>query len=121
MKITEKTINAQLRSVALFVSDVHMQPQMPATTEAFLTFLQQHTIGAKQLYLLGDLFEYWAGDDDSDAPFNRRIIDALRKCSDGGTALFWIAGNRDFLIADGFAAATGATRLQDGADRKSVV
>lgn len=100
--------------LALFVSDLHLQESMPATTAAFLHFLQHQAVKARQLYLLGDLFEYWAGDDDIDTPFHQSVVQALRAVSDSGTAIFWIAGNRDFLIGEGFAIATGATRLQDG-------
>ena len=102
------------KMAALFVSDVHLQESMPATTAAFLRFLRQHANQARHVYLLGDLFEYWAGDDDIDTPFHRDMVDALRGLSDSGTALFWMAGNRDFLIGDDFAAAIGATRLNDG-------
>ena len=105
---------AQPDMVALFVSDLHLQESTPATTVAFLNFLQQHARHARQLYLLGDLFEYWAGDDDLDAPLNRRIVNALRAVSDAGTELFWIGGNRDFLIGDGFLNAIRAKRLADG-------
>ncbi|MEC5217649.1 UDP-2,3-diacylglucosamine hydrolase [Actimicrobium sp. GrIS 1.19] len=105
---------AQPQPVALFVSDVHLQESMPATTAAFLHFLQQHARHAQQLYVLGDLFEYWAGDDDLDAPLHAQVVAALRAVSDAGTAVFWIAGNRDFLVGAGFAAATGATLLDDG-------
>ena len=108
------TPKAQSEMVALFVSDIHLQGQMPATTRAFLAFLTGPARHTEQLYLLGDLFEYWAGDDDIDAPFNRAIVDALRALSDAGIAVFWIAGNRDFLVGDGFAKATGATLLTDG-------
>ena len=101
--------------LALFASDMHLQESMPATTAAFLHFLQHQAVAARQLYLLGDLFEYWAGDDDIDTPFHRSVVQALRTVSDSGTAIFWIAGNRDFLLGDGFANATGATQLQDGA------
>ena len=101
------------KMIALFVSDVHLQESMPATTAAFLRFLQLHASQAQRLYILGDLFEYWAGDDDINTPFHRDIVNALRNLSDGGTALFWIAGNRDFLIGDDFATAIGATRLND--------
>lgn len=99
---------------ALFVSDVHLQESLPGTTAAFLRFLQNDAVCSKALYLLGDLFEYWAGDDDIDAPFNRPIIEALRTVTDAGTQLFWIGGNRDFLINGGFAKATGCTMLNDG-------
>lgn len=114
MTFADNTRKAQSVTVALFVSDIHLQEQMPATTEAFLRFLCEHAVHARQLYLLGDLFEYWAGDDDLDTPFHQRIVTALRMVSDGGTELFWICGNRDFLIGQGFAEATGATLLQDG-------
>lgn len=100
--------------LALFVSDVHLQESMPGTTAVFLNFLQAHATRAQQLYVLGDLFEYWAGDDDIDTLFHRSVVDALRAVSDAGTAVFWIAGNRDFLIGKEFADAIGATILQDG-------
>ncbi len=99
---------------ALFVSDVHLQDSMPATTAAFLRFLHQQATQADALYILGDLFEYWAGDDDIEAPLHRQIIDALRALHDKGTALFWIGGNRDFLIGTGFAEASGCRLLNDG-------
>lgn len=104
---------AQPETVALFVSDVHLHESLPKTTQAFLDFLQNHARHARQLYLLGDLFEYWAGDDDLDSPCNRQVAHALRALSDAGVALFWIAGNRDFLAGEAFAQATGATLLPD--------
>jgi UDP-2,3-diacylglucosamine hydrolase len=104
---------AQAEPVALFVSDLHLQASLPRTTQAFLAFLRDRAGNAQQLYVLGDLFEYWAGDDDIVTPYNQQIVDALRRVSDAGVALFWIAGNRDFLIGDGFARATGATILPD--------
>ena len=57
---------AQPATVALFVSDIHLSPQMPKTAAAFFRFLDEHAAQARQLYLLGDVFEYWAGDDDLD-------------------------------------------------------
>jgi UDP-2,3-diacylglucosamine hydrolase len=104
---------AQPETVALFVSDVHLQASLPRTTDAFLHFLRRHAMHARQLYLLGDLFEYWAGDDDIVEPYNTQVVDALRQVSDAGVALFWMAGNRDFLVGEGFAKATGATLLPD--------
>jgi UDP-2,3-diacylglucosamine hydrolase len=86
---------------------------MPATTAAFLDFLKHDAVNARQLYLLGDIFEYWAGDDDLNSPFPQIITRALRTVSDAGVELFWIAGNRDFLIGDAFATATKATLLSD--------
>lgn len=99
--------------VALFVSDLHLQPSSPSTLSLFIDFLAQQASRARQLYLLGDLFEYWAGDDDIDTPFVRSIVDALAALSASGVALFWIAGNRDFLVGDAFAEAAGLTLLPD--------
>ena len=98
---------------ALFISDLHLQAAQPAITAAFHDFLERHARHAPQLYLLGDLFEFWAGDDDIDDPFNHDIVAALRRVSDAGTAIFWIAGNRDFLVGDNFAAAAGVTLLPE--------
>ncbi|KQZ44015.1 UDP-2,3-diacylglucosamine diphosphatase [Duganella sp. Root1480D1] len=97
----------------LFVSDLHLQPARPVLTEAFLRFLDEHALGAEQLYLLGDIFEYWAGDDDLTEPFHQQIVTALRRVSDAGVQLFWIAGNRDFLVGEAFAAAAGLTLLPE--------
>lgn len=99
--------------VALFISDIHLQQDAPRTAQAFFDFLARHAPRVRQLYLLGDLFEYWAGDDDLTAPFNARVVTALRAASDAGTAVFWMAGNRDFLIGGDFAAAAGLTLLPD--------
>ena len=104
---------AQPAQAALFVSDVHLQEAMPRTTEAFLAFLRTQAAGAQRLYLLGDLFEYWAGDDDIEALFNRTVVDEIRRVSDTGTQVFWIAGNRDFLVGDRFARMAGVTLLSD--------
>ena len=105
--------SAQPEMVALFVSDLHLQPSLPRTTQAFLDFLELHARRAQRLYLLGDLFESWVGDDDIASPFNRRIVDALRDVADAGVAVFWMAGNRDFLVGPEFAAAAGLTLLPD--------
>jgi UDP-2,3-diacylglucosamine hydrolase len=99
--------------VALFVSDLHLQASLPHTADAFRQFLSQHAVQAQQLYLLGDIFEYWAGDDDIDTPFNRGIADAIAGVAKTGVAVFWIAGNRDFLVSDGFSRAAGLTLLPD--------
>ena len=98
---------------ALFISDLHLQPAHPATSAAFHDFLERHGRQAQQLYLLGDLFEYWAGDDDLDDPFHQQIIAALRGVSDAGVSVYWIAGNRDFLVGQAFADAAGLTLLPE--------
>ncbi len=104
---------AQPNPVALFVSDLHLTPAMPKTAQAFFDFLTREASRAQQLYLLGDIFEYWAGDDDLDEPFNRCVVDALRAVSDAGTRIYWIAGNRDFLAGGAFAQAAGLTLLAE--------
>jgi UDP-2,3-diacylglucosamine hydrolase len=104
---------AQAATLALFVSDIHLQDSMPRTTEAFLHFLRTQMPHARELYLLGDLFEYWAGDDDIATPFNRKIVDALHTVAANGVKLYWIAGNRDFLVGEEFAKAAGLTLLSD--------
>jgi UDP-2,3-diacylglucosamine hydrolase len=104
---------AQPASVALFVSDLHLHPSLPKTTQAFLDFLQRRVLHATSLYLLGDVFEYWAGDDDIDAPLHRTIVKAIRQVSDAGVQVFWMAGNRDFLVSQDFAAAAGLSLLPD--------
>ncbi|MCC6072222.1 UDP-2,3-diacylglucosamine diphosphatase [Massilia sp. MAHUQ-52] len=101
------------RTLALFVSDLHLQPSHPRNAEAFHRFLAERAMGSQSLYLLGDLFEYWAGDDDLDAPFHQSIIAALRAVSDAGVAVYWIAGNRDFLVGQAFAEAAGLTLLPE--------
>lgn len=97
----------------LFISDLHLQVDRPALTEAFLRFANGQARSARQLYLLGDLFEYWAGDDDLDDAFHARIAAVLRELGDAGVELFWIAGNRDFLVGERFAAAAGLTLLPE--------
>jgi UDP-2,3-diacylglucosamine hydrolase len=106
-------ISAQPKTVALFVSDLHLQPSLKRTSQAFFAFLQGYAINAQRLYLLGDIFEYWAGDDDIDTPYNRQVVDAIRTVSDSGTVIFWMAGNRDFLVGADFAQAAGVKILPD--------
>ncbi|OWY31098.1 UDP-2,3-diacylglucosamine diphosphatase [Herbaspirillum robiniae] len=100
-------------TVALFVSDLHLQASLPRTAAAFLAFLQTHARQTQRLYLLGDIFEYWAGDDDLATPFNQQIADAIKAVREHGVEIFWIAGNRDFLVSQGFADAAGLTLLDD--------
>jgi UDP-2,3-diacylglucosamine hydrolase len=106
-------MTASARTPALFISDLHLQASHPRTAEAFFRFLAERAAHAERLYLLGDIFEYWAGDDDLDDPFNRSVATALRRVSDGGTAVYWLGGNRDFLVGTGFAAAAGLTLLPE--------
>lgn len=97
---------------SLFISDLHLCASRPAITEAFLNFLKTEAKQAEKLFILGDLFEYWAGDDDLNHPDHQNIIQALKALSQN-TAIYFIHGNRDFLIGHAFAEATGATILAD--------
>jgi len=79
----------------------------------FLDFLQGPARQVSRLTILGDLFDYWAGDDDLADPFNRGIVAALRNLGDSGVAVDLMVGNRDFLVGEVFAAASGTTLIPD--------
>lgn len=100
-------------SVTLFVSDLHLCPTRPTTTRLFVDFLARQARQADALYILGDLFEYWAGDDDLPDPFNARICSAIRALSEGGTQVYFLPGNRDFLANGDFARTSGAHLLAE--------
>lgn len=96
----------------LFISDLHLDEEQPAIANGLLAFLQREAPTASALYVLGDLFEAWVGDD-NETPFNRRIVAAFRAWSDGGRALYFLHGNRDFVLGETFAAQTGGKLLAD--------
>jgi UDP-2,3-diacylglucosamine hydrolase len=98
---------------ALFISDLHLSSERPETNEQFFRFLDEEARRADALYILGDLFEYWVGDDDLSDPFAGEVAKALRGLSEDGISISVMHGNRDFLIARGFCKATGATLLKD--------
>ena len=81
--------------------------------QLFFDFLATVAREADALYILGDFFEYWAGDDDIDDPFNRSIIDAISALAATSVKVFLMHGNRDFLIGEKFCAASGVTLLRD--------
>jgi UDP-2,3-diacylglucosamine hydrolase len=96
----------------LFVSDVHLDAAAPDATEQFFHFLRNDVAGAEALYILGDLFEVWIGDDDPD-PEKAKVVRELRELTKRGVACFVIHGNRDFLIGRGFCDRAGARLLPD--------
>jgi UDP-2,3-diacylglucosamine hydrolase len=98
---------------ALFISDLHLSEDRPAANERFFSLLESEARDAEALYILGDFFEYWIGDDDLDYPFHAVIAGSLRELSRSGVALYFMHGNRDFLIGERFCAATGARLLDD--------
>jgi UDP-2,3-diacylglucosamine hydrolase len=97
----------------LFISDLHLCAKQPRTTQLFQHFMQRIAPGAEALYILGDLFEYWAGDDGLDDPFHQQITRALHTLAANGTSLFIMHGNRDLLMGKALAQACGATLLSD--------
>lgn len=96
----------------LFISDLHLSPRSPGATALFLRFLAGRARQAEALYILGDLFEVWVGDDVDD-PYHARIIAALRAASDAGLRVHVMHGNRDFSLGGQFAAEAGVTLLPD--------
>jgi UDP-2,3-diacylglucosamine hydrolase len=100
---------------SLFISDLHLGPGNPRVTRLFQHFMQHVAPGAEALYILGDLFEYWAGDDDLDAPCNRQAVQSLRRLAESGVRLCIMHGNRDFLMAEKLVNACRASLLDDPA------
>ncbi len=96
----------------LFVSDLHLDAETPQAIEQFLEFLATHASQAEALYILGDLFEAWIGDDDPERE-KARVCAALRALTSRGVPCFILHGNRDFLLAEGFCERTGASLLPD--------
>lgn len=96
----------------LLISDLHLEPQRPDITRAFVHFLQTRARQAEALYILGDFFEVWVGDDAMDA-FQHEIASALRELADSGTRLYLMHGNRDFMLGQGFCQLAGCTLLSD--------
>lgn len=97
----------------LFISDLHLDPVAPGIQRQFLEFLEGEARSASALYILGDLFEVWLGDDDP-APASRTIVQSLRALTDAGVTCFVMHGNRDFLIGQRFCRETGAQLIEDG-------
>lgn len=91
----------------LFVSDLHLSARRPETTDLFVRLLAGPARAAGAFYILGDLFDYWLGDDDLDEPFCRDVCAALAALAAAGTSIWFLSGNRDFLAGDDFAAACG--------------
>jgi len=102
-------------ATTLFISDLHLCGARPAITGLFLDFLRHRARSADALYILGDLFEYWIGDEAVEQEEFRAIVRGLRELTAGGTPVFVMHGNRDFLMAHGFETATGCRLLADPA------
>ena len=96
----------------LLISDLHLQEERPDISRAFLEFLGGRARAAEALYILGDFFEAWIGDD-AMSPYQSSICEALRALSDSGTKIFLMHGNRDFLLGRAFCRKAGCTLLAD--------
>ena len=96
----------------LFISDLHLSAERPDITALFIHFLNNDARQAEALYILGDLFEAWLGDD-MVLPEYAEAIARMKALSDSGVPLFIMHGNRDFLLGETFAAMTGARLLED--------
>lgn len=97
----------------LFISDLHLSADYSCSMAAFLRFIAEAAPQAEALYILGDLFEYWAGDDDLQDEFHARVIAALHSLSSRGTQVYLLHGNRDLLMGRDLANACQATLLDD--------
>jgi len=96
----------------LFISDLHLDASRPQVTQAFFHFLQQKVTPSDTLYILGDLFELWVGDDDDD-PFVLSVQQEIKSLSEKGTPIYFMHGNRDFLIGERFAQQSGCQLLDE--------
>jgi UDP-2,3-diacylglucosamine hydrolase len=95
----------------LFISDLHLDRDRPRTLEQFARFLDERVPGSDALYILGDLFEYWIGDDDP-APHLDEIVGILHRLGREGLPVYFAHGNRDFLVGEAFAERCGCTLLE---------
>ena len=98
----------------LFISDLHLEADRPEIGEQFLDFLDEEAADAEALYILGDFFEYWVGDDDPDEYYGS-IKRSLRAFTDSGVPVYFMHGNRDFLLSGQFTGETGCYLLPDPA------
>jgi UDP-2,3-diacylglucosamine hydrolase len=110
MSETSQTVTKP--AVTYFIADLHLAQNRPDITACFLSFLQHEAPKAEVLYILGDLFEYWVGDDD-DSPFILEISQAIKSLSTLGCKIYFIHGNRDFLLGKRFAKQSGMELLPE--------
>ena len=103
---------ARLRMATLFISDLHLDASRPHITRLFLEFLEGEAVQADALYILGDLFEAWIGDDAADE-VGDQVAEGLARLHERGVACFYMHGNRDFLLGDAYARRARMTLLPD--------
>ena len=98
---------------SLFISDLHLHPGRPESLRLFKNFIATKAVNADQLFILGDLFEYWLGDDASEHCGYQDVVETLSTLASHNTKVFFMHGNRDFLVGSRFASATGGYLLPD--------
>lgn len=98
---------------SLFIADLHLAKERPQATGRFFHFLEHIAKGADALYILGDLFEYWVGDDDLNNPIAQDTAGKLKTLTNSGTTVYFMHGNRDFMISQRYAAQCGMTLVAD--------
>jgi UDP-2,3-diacylglucosamine hydrolase len=104
--------NSNPTLLTYFIADLHLAEDRTDITQCFLAFLKNEAPKAQTLYILGDLFESWVGDDD-DSEFVKQVASALSLLSNQGTTIFYIQGNRDFLLGEKYAKKSGMVLLKD--------
>lgn len=110
--MTAKSLPEARPARLLLISDLHLEEERPELTRAFLQFLERETPQASALYILGDFFNVWIGDDD-DRALNALVSAALKRQSERGLAIYLMHGNRDFLLGQRFATTAGASLVSD--------
>ncbi|HSF21484.1 MAG TPA: UDP-2,3-diacylglucosamine diphosphatase, partial [Burkholderiales bacterium] len=98
---------------SIFVSDLHLSPERPHINQVFFDFAARIAARAESVFILGDLFEYWVGDDDLADPFNASVADALAGLTGKSVKLRLMQGNRDVLLGEAFARRCGAKLIID--------
>ena len=100
-------------TASYFISDLHLADERPDSTETLLRFLNDIAPSAQRLFILGDLFEYWIGDEALDLPMPAQVASALRELGSRGTSVSYLHGNRDFLLGERFSREAGLQLLPD--------
>jgi len=103
-----------MHASALFISDLHLTPSMPRTAERFFEFLEKEARTHEALFILGDLFEFWVGDDaKARSPFHQEVAQKIKALNQLGTKVYFMHGNRDFLLGDAYAQKAAMEVLRD--------
>ena len=98
---------------SIFISDLHLHDTSSRSTRSLMYFLEGPAREATNLFVLGDLFEYWVGDDTLDQPLHQNVSKSFKTLSEQGTSIYYIHGNRDFLIGNRFLDSAGMVLLED--------